>query len=189
MADLMGRTDHADPAGTCGAGCASRRAVLAGVAGAAALLAGCQTYGQHADPEAAAADLPTDTPATEGAATPGATSGATPGAEPTGPGATKPAAPAAKALVEASRVPVGGGVILEGERLVVTQPQQGVFKAFSAICTHQGCVVTEVRDGIIECGCHGSRFRATDGSVAGGPATRALRETRVKPDGPNIIRA
>ncbi len=189
MTDLMGRTTEAG----CGAGCASRRAVLAGVAGAAALLAGCQTYGQNADPEAAAADLPTDTPATEGAATPGATSGATPGAtpgaEPTGPGATKPAAPAAKALVEASRVPVGGGVILEGERLVVTQPQQGVYKAFSAVCTHQGCVVTEVRDGIIECGCHGSRFRATDGSVAGGPATRALRETRVKADGPNIVRA
>ncbi len=179
--------------GGCAAGCASRRAVLAGVAGAAALLAGCQTYGENT----AAEPLPTEpVPGTTGPAPgttgPGAAPGTTgPGPAPgtTGPGATAAAPPKAKPLVEAGKVPVGGGVVLEAERLVVTQPQQGVFKAFSAVCTHQGCIVTSVADGVIECGCHGSRFRAADGSVAGGPANRPLREIAVKSDATGVFRA
>lgn len=171
--------------GGCAAGCASRRAVLAGVAGAAALLAGCQTYGQSTAPE----PLPVEAaPGTTGPAepAPGTTGPGDPA--PAGPGTSGPAKPAGKPLVETAKVPVGGGVILEGERLVVTQPQAGVFKAFSAVCTHQGCTVTGVSNGIIECGCHGSRFRATDGSVAGGPANGPLRETRVTADATTVYR-
>ncbi|MEV4417083.1 Rieske (2Fe-2S) protein [Catellatospora sp. NPDC049609] len=195
MDDLTGPTTPGGTApGSCAAGCASRRAVLAGVAGAAALLAGCQTYGQSAEPDPAAApDLaPTGAGATPGAtegATPGATGQATPGTGATGAGGTTQPAPPPNALVDAANVPVGGGVVLEGERLVVTQPQQGVFKAFSAVCTHQGCVVSSVANGVIECGCHGSRFRATDGSVAGGPANRPLREIRVKETAGKVVRA
>lgn len=42
------------------------------------------------------------------------------------------------------------------------------------VCTHSGCLVSDVRDGAIHCYCHGSRFRITDGSVATGPALLPL---------------
>src|SRR5688572_23233833 len=41
--------------------------------------------------------------------------------------------------VPAADVPVGGGTVLTEEKVVVTQPTKGEFKAFTAICTHQGC--------------------------------------------------
>jgi Rieske Fe-S protein len=78
-------------------------------------------------------------------------------------------------LVAASDVPVGGGVILPDEQMVVTQPAAGQFKAFSYICTHKGCPVTQVKDGVIRCPCHGSRFSiATGAPQAGSPATMPL---------------
>ena len=86
-------------------------------------------------------------------------------------------------------VPVGGGTILKEEKVVVTQPEEGEFKAFSAICTHQNCLVSEVTDGTIDCPCHGSRFRITDGSVAHGPATRPLPEERITVEGNSVRRA
>lgn len=66
--------------------------------------------------------------------------------------------------VNASAVPVGGGVILAAHLVVVTQPSAGEFKAFSAICTHQQCPVTQVSQGEIICPCHGSRFDITTGA-------------------------
>jgi Rieske Fe-S protein len=63
------------------------------------------------------------------------------------------------------QVPVGGGYISEEFELVVTQPTEGDFRAFSAICTHQQCVVTGVSEGTIDCDCHGSKFSIEDGSV------------------------
>ena len=56
----------------------------------------------------------------------------------------------------------------------------GEFKAFTAICTHQGCTVDEVADGTINCPCHGSKFKISDGSVAGGPASEPLEEKKIK---------
>ena len=87
-----------------------------------------------------------------------------------------------------SEVPVGGGKIYPKANVVVTQPSAGEFKAFSAICTHQGCPVTSVADGTIDCTCHGSKFSIEDGSVVNGPATIPLEEnTSVKVDGTNIV--
>lgn len=77
-------------------------------------------------------------------------------------------------LVATTKVPVGGGVILEQRQVVVTQPTAGSFKGFSAVCTHMGCTVATVSDGVISCPCHGSAFSAADGSVMNGPATRPL---------------
>ena len=62
-------------------------------------------------------------------------------------------------------VEVGGGLILADQRIVITQPTEGDFRGFSAVCTHQGCTVSAVRDGTIDCACHGSRFSIEDGSV------------------------
>ncbi|CAL9577134.1 Rieske (2Fe-2S) protein [Streptomyces sp. enrichment culture] len=92
-------------------------------------------------------------------------------------------------LLRTDDVPVGGGTVLGDEKIVVTQPAAGEFKAFSAICTHQNCLVSTVADGTIDCPCHGSRFRIADGSVEQGPATRPLPEERITVDGKSIRRA
>jgi Rieske Fe-S protein len=73
-----------------------------------------------------------------------------------------------------SDVPVGGGKVYKDAKVVVTQPVSGQFKAFSAVCTHAGCLVDAVQDGTIQCPCHGSRFKVADGSVANGPASSPL---------------
>ena len=82
-------------------------------------------------------------------------------------------------LAAAADIPVGGGVIFGDRDVVVTQPEAGVFKAFSATCTHQACQVTKVADGTIDCACHGSRFSISDGSVEGGPAPSPLPERQI----------
>lgn len=77
-------------------------------------------------------------------------------------------------LVAVDRVPVGGGVVLAKDKVVVTRPTADDVRAFSAVCTHQGCTVDAVADGTIDCPCHGSSFDAATGAVRHGPATRAL---------------
>lgn len=84
-----------------------------------------------------------------------------------------PVGAAGTPLGAAAEVPVGGGTIFEALEVVVTQPEPGDFRGFSAVCTHTGCIVDEVVDGTINCPCHGSRYRL-DGTVAAGPAPRAL---------------
>jgi Rieske Fe-S protein len=91
-------------------------------------------------------------------------------------------------LTTTADVPVGGGVILAKDGLVVTQPKAGTFKAFSSKCTHQGCQVTKVSS-TIDCPCHLSKFSIVDGSPESGPARSPLPETAVKVDGDNITTA
>jgi nitrite reductase/ring-hydroxylating ferredoxin subunit len=140
-----------------------RRAVLAGGCGAACAVAlgACAGYG---------AGGPAPAPAPAPAPGAGSLGGASP------------------ALVPVADVPVGGGVVLAAQGLVVTQPTAGTFKAFSATCTHQGCTVNEVADGTINCPCHGSRFAVADGRPTAGPAKRPLPETAVKVQGNAIVR-
>jgi Rieske Fe-S protein len=88
--------------------------------------------------------------------------------------------------VAKSSVPVGGGVIMSDADYVVTQPRKGTFKAFSDICTHQGCKLSEVASGTINCPCHGSQFSITDGSVANGPASTPLPEYQTTVSGGQV---
>jgi Rieske Fe-S protein len=80
------------------------------------------------------------------------------------------------AIAKTTDIPVGGGKIFNAEKVVVTQPTSGEFRAFSAICTHQGCVVADIKGKDIDCNCHGSKFSITDGSVLNGPATKPLEK-------------
>ena len=88
--------------------------------------------------------------------------------------------------IATSDVPVGGGKILTAQQVVVTQPTKGDFKAFTAICTHQGCLVTRVQGGEIICPCHGSQFSIKDGSPTSGPAQSALASKKVSVEGDQI---
>ncbi|MFC9684954.1 Rieske (2Fe-2S) protein [Streptomyces sp. NPDC056948] len=94
--------------------------------------------------------------------------------------------PAGQELASTDEIPVGGGKIFKNEEVVVTQPEKGQFKAFSAICTHQRCLVSTVSDGTINCPCHGSKFRIADGAVAHGPATRALPAEQITVEGSSV---
>ena len=96
---------------------------------------------------------------------------------------------AAGPLVATKDVPVDGGVVLDEQKIVVTQPTQGTFKAFTAVCTHQGCTVGSVKDGVISCPCHGSAYSAADGSVQNGPATRPLKAIAVTVEGGEVVQA
>jgi len=103
---------------------------------------------------------------------------------------SKPAEkPPVKGLTSTKDIPVGGGKVFEKEQLVITQPNEGEFKGFSAICTHQGCSVNQVKGGTINCPCHGSKFEVGDGSVRSGPATKPLPYRSLKVDGDQITLA
>lgn len=102
-------------------------------------------------------------------------------------GRTEATAPApGTPVASTSDIPVGGGKIFAEYDLVVTQPTAGTFTAFSATCTHQGCLVATVEGGTINCPCHGSRFAITDGSVTNGPAFRPLPAKEVTAIGTSI---
>jgi Rieske Fe-S protein len=146
----------------------SRRNVLAGLAAAGVavpLVAACGNSGSSG----ATGTVPSSTPSP---AAPGAGSGGN--------------APAAGGGIKTSEIPVGGGKIFADQQIVVTQPKAGEFKAFSAICTHQGCPVSKVEGGKIECPCHFSMFSIADGSVKGGPAPSPLPEMTVTVNGDTL---
>ena len=140
----------------------SRQKVLlgAGLGLVTAVVAACSTYGKKTE---AASESATTTAAP--------TAGGT-------------AAPAAKAIAKTADVPVGSGVIVD--EVVVTQPSAGVFKGFSAKCTHKGCLVDKIADGTIDCPCHGSKFNL-DGTVAHGPADKPLEPENVTVQGDSIV--
>ena len=107
--------------------------------------------------------------------------------EPSSDGTSTPSG--GEALASASDVPVGGCLVVTGAKVVVTQPTAGDFKAFSAVCTHQGCLVETSSDGEIPCPCHASRFSLEDGSPTSGPATAPLAPVEITVDGDSITRA
>lgn len=150
--------------------------VLAG--GSLAVAAGCSPDDEGADPGEG-------TSQPDGSASNDSTEPSASNSTPSGDGsASQPEGPS----VAKADVPEGGGVVLsEGGDFVVTQPEAGQFKAFSSICTHQGCPVAEVTDGQILCPCHGSAFSAADGSVLQGPAEAPLEAATVAESGDQLV--
>ncbi|MFG1708505.1 ubiquinol-cytochrome c reductase iron-sulfur subunit [Nonomuraea sp. M3C6] len=82
-------------------------------------------------------------------------------------------------LAKTRSIPLGGGKIVKG-KYVITHPKKGVYRCFSAKCTHQGCTVASVSRGTINCPCHGSKFSASTGAVVNGPAKRPLARKKIK---------
>ena len=179
----------------------TRRGVLLGVglAGLGGALAGCGTaavpYGANEAGVAEAGDGATPSTAggmaSGGMASGGTAAGATASggmgssASPSAPAQTPPpASQPAKAsapakmngtvLGDASEIPVGGGKIYTAAKVVVTQPTRGQYNGFSAVCTHVGCIMSQVANGTIDCPCHGSEFKITNGAVVTGPAPSPL---------------
>ena len=106
-----------------------------------------------------------------------------------GSGSSKPGGSPGASLVATSDVPVGSGVILSDQKVVVTQPTQGDFKGFSAVCTHMGCIVATVSGDTISCPCHGSQYSIKDGSVISGPAPKPLPPVGIKVKGNEVVEA
>ncbi|MEV0409338.1 Rieske (2Fe-2S) protein [Streptomyces sp. NPDC050448] len=103
-------------------------------------------------------------------------------------GSGSPAVPAAPVeLGAASEVPVGGSKLFREQKLVVSCPAEGQYKAFSAQCTHAGCVLDKIVEREGNCPCHGSRFDVTTGKVLRGPATDPLPAVPVKAEGGKLI--
>ncbi|MFI6603109.1 Rieske (2Fe-2S) protein [Nonomuraea sp. NPDC050536] len=145
----------------------TRRAVVlgAGGAGLAAVLTACSGYGT------ASGAQPTEAPAQS---------------EPSATASKKKKQKVAEGLARSSEIPEGGGKVFTDQKIVVTQPKAGEFKAFTAICTHQGCTVASVSNGTINCPCHGSKYNIADGSVAKGPASQPLAEKQINVKGGEI---
>ena len=128
-------------------------------------------------------DEPTTDPSSSSSPSP---SDASP-SEPSTDGTETPSA--AAALATTSSVPVGGCFVNADAKIVVTQPTEGDFKAFSAVCTHQGCLVESSSDGEIPCPCHLSQFSLEDGSPLSGPASAPLSPVEITVDGDSITQA
>ncbi len=174
-----------------------------GLAGLGGALAGCSTAAVPYDANEAGVvehDSPAASPmATAAGPMAASPASASPGPASPGPASPEPASPepaspkpassgedgepekgamgpkvSGTVLGTASEIPVGGGKIFTAAKVVVTQPVRGQYKGFSAVCTHVGCILSEVADGTIDCPCHGSEFKITNGAVVTGPAPRPL---------------
>ena len=84
-----------------------------------------------------------------------------------------------------SRVKVlqkSGGFLLINSALTVVIKADGEIRAFTSICTHQGCDVYAFQSSRLMCPCHGSEYN-TQGQVVAGPAPSPLKKFSVSQSG------
>lgn len=144
-----------------------------GAVGGALALAGCAPGAPEDSATPSATRTPTPTPTDE------------PAAEPT---AAPDAPPVGEDIAALADVPVGGSIdaTIKGQPALVAQPTAGQVVAFSAICTHQQCVVAAA-GAEFDCPCHGSRYDAATGDVLNGPALEPLSAIPVAVSGDRIV--
>jgi Rieske Fe-S protein len=154
---------------------ATRRGLLAGVGlvGLASAVTACTPAESAASPAIESASAASASASVSSAVASGAASYAS--------------SRAAQLLAATSKIPVGGGQIFTASQVVVTQPSAGEFKAFSAVCTHMGCIVSQISNGTIDCPCHGSQFSIKNGDVVAGPAPSPLPAKNIKVTGGSIF--
>lgn len=88
-------------------------------------------------------------------------------------------------VAQTTDIPEGGGKIVIDAKLVITQPEKGDFRAYSAVCSHAGCTIQEVEENI-HCLCHGSEFGIASGDPLKGPAAEPLTKFELEVDGTDI---
>ena len=120
--------------------------------------------------------------------------------------ATTTVAPATSAAATTTVVPAIKGTVLaklssiavgnaqkftvpgSGQAAILIHEQDGSVKAFSTVCTHDGCAVSFVASSqALVCPCHGARFDITNGSATRGPARNPLTSYKVQVDGSGNI--
>lgn len=95
------------------------------------------------------------------------------------------------------RVPVGkttdlppgnGKVVAMGSKPVIVVSSATGVNAFSAVCTHLGCIVQyDETSGHILCPCHDGHFSPTNGAVISGPPPAPLPAVEVAVDKDEIF--
>lgn len=87
--------------------------------------------------------------------------------------------------IELNQMPVGQAhnLIVGKEQLLLFRQDATTVHAYSAVCTHQGCLVgtgAEEPSSPFQCPCHASQFDRISGDVLSGPAIRPLARHQVK---------
>ena len=85
-------------------------------------------------------------------------------------------------------IPLGKGkvVAMGSKPVIVVNTEQGV-RAFSAICTHLGCIVAyDDANSVIACPCHAGKFNPQTGAVVAGPPPAPLPPVTVSVEGDTI---
>lgn len=93
------------------------------------------------------------------------------------------------AVATVDDIPKGSSRIFrfQKEPVVVVHTNAGQYEAFSARCTHLGCVVQYIESTPrFECHCHGSVFDSQGRNVSG-PAPRPLAPFKVKVEGKSLF--
>jgi Rieske Fe-S protein len=96
---------------------------------------------------------------------------------------------AGQPLAQLSAIKVGEAIAAsgpDGSKIIISRPTATTVAAFSAICTHQGCVVAPAGKQL-DCPCHGSVYDATTGAVLNGPAVRPLPPVSVTLSCDNVV--
>ncbi len=66
-------------------------------------------------------------------------------------------------------------VSVNDKPVIIVNTKAGGMKAFSAICTHLGCITAwNAKKSVIECPCHDGIFNPVTGAVVSGPPPRPL---------------
>lgn len=88
-----------------------------------------------------------------------------------------------------AQIPPGQGkVVAVGSKPAIVVNVDGSFKAYSAICTHLGCIVAfDPNAHAIVCPCHDGHFSPANGSVISGPPPAPLASLTVSVEGDKIL--
>ena len=88
-----------------------------------------------------------------------------------------------------SDIPLGKGTVVAmgSKPAIVVNTAQGIH-AYSAICTHLGCIVAfDDLSSTIACPCHDGRFSPATGAVVSGPPPSPLPTIEVSVEGDQIF--
>ena len=94
-------------------------------------------------------------------------------------------------VAKVSDVPEGEMIkVMVGTEPVALYKLDGKIYATTNICTHEECELDEnhlMHGDVVECTCHGSQFKVSDGSVVLPPATEPLKTYQVSVEGEDVL--